>query len=78
MWLRRGEVIAGLGITAEVFDKLVRSRVVVAKYFPGQTRAFFEREAVAKVAPQERKETTDSTDGRGNGADGKGKMNGRK
>lgn len=51
VWLRRGEVIAGLGITKEIFDKWVTARLVTPKYFTGQVRAFYEREEVARIAP---------------------------
>lgn len=54
LWLRRGEVIAGLGITEEMFGKLLAANVVRAKYFPGCKRAYFLRAEVLKIQPEDR------------------------
>lgn len=52
LWLRRGEIIDGIGINEEIFTKWVRAGLVTPKYFPGQARAFYERAEVVKVQPQ--------------------------
>lgn len=52
LWLRRGEVRKYLGISEQAMTKLVASDVLVPIYFPGMSRAFFERAAVLKVKPE--------------------------
>lgn len=58
VWWRRGEARAALGVSEEVFTKLVSTGVLTPKYFPGGTRAFFERTQVEGVQPKAK------TDGR--------------
>ena len=54
LWLRRGEVRDYLQISEQAMTKLIEGKVLVPKFFPGMKRAFFERDAVAKVKPESR------------------------
>ncbi len=52
LWLRRAEVRDYLALSEQMMTKLIRNGVLVPKFFPGQKRAFFERQAVLKVNPE--------------------------
>lgn len=52
LWLRRGEVRDYLNVSEQAMTKLIASGVLVPKVFKGMKRAFFERDAVAKVRPE--------------------------
>lgn len=57
LWVRRGEARVYLGVSEQAFTKLIAAGALREKYFPGMTRAYFERAEVLKLKPEEKIKT---------------------
>lgn len=68
LWLRWGDVVSYLtdaGMNRKMVLKLKASGTLAPKFFPGQARAYYDREDVLKIKPEAKTETTAETRRRG-------------